>query len=830
MSGETTNKPSGSSQSASQSPASSPNHHAQRKSTTGAPGSIYNVGMNNTNGLKPLNPGWQVWNAGAQPSKRNASISSAASAAELSSSQGDASYRNNLNEGWTTSGPNNGTWDDVNDATQKKDLAQVDPHAQINLHHARQRQATVTQAALSAPRMDDRSAGSKNGQFSPQRYDNTLGKDTNRYPSSTSPSRPFGSGPFPGQNGIQGVTPNYDNLQTPSNLVNEDLSLALRGMAVEDDYSAQGKVPPQNGVPPSHPSSRAPPIPVPRGPYSGYPQGEYSGYYSMLGGRDSYADYSYGYEPYRSSSDPSMYSSPVNNASPSGLFPGVSSQTLHHGSSITEMHRQQGVYFNFAGDFSAGARPPGSPYYYAGHQAALYSQPSHSPMLTPQLPHNAPATLGDKKREMQFNIQQQISPQSLLYNALRSTPSPHPQAFGTPFDYGQMVLSGAPLYGPGPQGAPMFSQGSRATRREGEGHSTLRSPLLDEFRANKTRKWELRDIFGYIVEFSGDQHGSRFIQQKLETATSDEKQIIFDEIVPNSALQLIQDVFGNYVIQKLFEHGTQVQKTQLANTMEGHVLPLSLQMYGCRVVQKAIEYILPDQQAAYVRELDAHVLKCVKDANGNHVIQKLIERVSPDRLGFVVSFRGNVYDLSTHPYGCRVLQRCLEHLPDDQTRPLLDELHKYTINLMQDQYGNYVIQFVIEHGRPQDRALIISKLHGQMLQMARHKFASNVCEKALVCADAATRRQLIDEIMTPKQDGVSTINTMMKDQYANYVLQRALNVVEPEQKDALFGKVRPQLVTMRRYTSSFSKHLIAIERILEKYPLPGEASSEAIQS
>ena len=56
-----------------------------------------------------------------------------------------------------------------------------------------------------------------------------------------------------------------------------------------------------------------------------------------------------------------------------------------------------------------------------------------------------------------------------------------------------------------------------------------------------------QDIFGYIVEFSGDQHGSRFIQQKLETATSDEKQIVFDEIVPNNTLQLIQDVFGNYV-------------------------------------------------------------------------------------------------------------------------------------------------------------------------------------------------------------------------------------------------------------------------------------------
>ena len=62
----------------------------------------------------------------------------------------------------------------------------------------------------------------------------------------------------------------------------------------------------------------------------------------------------------------------------------------------------------------------------------------------------------------------------------------------------------------------------------------------------------LKDIFGYVVEFSGDQHGSRFIQQKLETATSEEKQIVFEEIVPDNALQLIQDVFGNYVANPPF--------------------------------------------------------------------------------------------------------------------------------------------------------------------------------------------------------------------------------------------------------------------------------------
>ena len=94
-----------------------------------------------------------------------------------------------------------------------------------------------------------------------------------------------------------------------------------------------------------------------------------------------------------------------------------------------------------------------------------------------------------------------------------------------------------------------------------------------------------QDIYHHIVEFSGDQHGSRFIQQKLETANSDEKDQVFRELLPNSR-QLMTDVFGNYVIQKFFEHGNQAQKKLLANQMRNHVLALSMQIYGCRVVQK----------------------------------------------------------------------------------------------------------------------------------------------------------------------------------------------------------------------------------------------------
>lgn len=54
-----------------------------------------------------------------------------------------------------------------------------------------------------------------------------------------------------------------------------------------------------------------------------------------------------------------------------------------------------------------------------------------------------------------------------------------------------------------------------------------------------------------------------------------------------------------------------------------------------------------------------------------------------------------VLSLSTHPYGCRVIQRILEHCTPEQTSPVLNELHHNTETLIQDQYGNYVIQHVL---------------------------------------------------------------------------------------------------------------------------------------
>ncbi|XP_063088211.1 pumilio homolog 2 isoform X8 [Cavia porcellus] len=343
-----------------------------------------------------------------------------------------------------------------------------------------------------------------------------------------------------------------------------------------------------------------------------------------------------------------------------------------------------------------------------------------------------------------------------------------------------------------------------------------RSRLLEDFRNNRFPNLQLRDLLGHIVEFSQDQHGSRFIQQKLERATPAERQMVFNEIL-QAAYQLMTDVFGNYVIQKFFEFGNLDQKLALATRIRGHVLPLALQMYGCRVIQKALESISSDQQviSEMVKELDGHVLKCVKDQNGNHVVQKCIECVQPQSLQFIIdAFKGQVFVLSTHPYGCRVIQRILEHCTAEQTLPILEELHQHTEQLVQDQYGNYVIQHVLEHGRPEDKSKIVSEIRGKVLALSQHKFASNVVEKCVTHASRAERALLIDEVCCQNDGPHSALYTMMKDQYANYVVQKMIDMAEPAQRKIIMHKIRPHITTLRKYT--YGKHILAK---LEKYYL-----------
>ena len=53
----------------------------------------------------------------------------------------------------------------------------------------------------------------------------------------------------------------------------------------------------------------------------------------------------------------------------------------------------------------------------------------------------------------------------------------------------------------------------------------------------------------------------------------------------------------------------------------------------------------------------------------------------------------------------------------------------------------------------------------------------------------------------------SALYSMMKDQFANYVVQKMIDVAEPPQRKVLMHKIRPHIATLRKYT--YGKHILA---------------------
>ena len=78
--------------------------------------------------------------------------------------------------------------------------------------------------------------------------------------------------------------------------------------------------------------------------------------------------------------------------------------------------------------------------------------------------------------------------------------------------------------------------------------------------------------------------------------------MIFDEIQP-TAIDLMKDVFANYIVQLLIQEGTPDQQRQVLNMMEGRVVELSLNKFSCRVIQTLIEVLDSSDLSPIVQEL-----------------------------------------------------------------------------------------------------------------------------------------------------------------------------------------------------------------------------------
>ncbi|EGP90362.1 unnamed protein product [Zymoseptoria tritici ST99CH_1A5] len=304
---------------------------------------------------------------------------------------------------------------------------------------------------------------------------------------------------------------------------------------------------------------------------------------------------------------------------------------------------------------------------------------------------------------------------------------------------------------------------------------------------------KVEQLTGEIYTLCKDQHGCRFLQRKLEERNEQTVQAIFEE-VRNHMIELMVDPFGNYLCQKLLESANDDQRTELIKNAMPQMTKIALNQHGTRALQKMIEFIsTPEQTALIIEALRNDVVLLIQDLNGNHVIQKCLNHLSSNDAIFIFDAVGaNCITVGTHRHGCCVLQRCIDHADGLQKGEMVDHVIRNAYSLVQDPFGNYVVQYILDLSEPCFTEPLCRAFYGEIANLSRQKFSSNVMEKCIRCASNETKRAIISEIMAPQ-----TIEKMLRDGFANYVVQTAMDFADEDLKPTLVENIRMVIPAIR---------------------------------
>eukprot|EP00656_Telonema_subtile_P054941 TRINITY_DN8335_c0_g2_i1.p1 TRINITY_DN8335_c0_g2~~TRINITY_DN8335_c0_g2_i1.p1 ORF type:complete len:497 (+),score=176.63 TRINITY_DN8335_c0_g2_i1:131-1621(+) len=337
----------------------------------------------------------------------------------------------------------------------------------------------------------------------------------------------------------------------------------------------------------------------------------------------------------------------------------------------------------------------------------------------------------------------------------------------------------------------------------------------------------LEAVEGQVAALCRDQFGSRFLQQKLEAASPAALASVFAEL-RSEVVVLSKDVFGNYVVQKLLQHGPPSLVAELAELLCPHTVALSTHTYGCRVIQRAIEVAGREERAAMICTLEGRERALLSDANGNHVVQKCVQTAPQSNLSctVVAMFAEDCFNLARDEYGCRIVQRMLEHCSPDQVAPILGSVLANVPALARNQYGNYVIQHLLVSGDQGTVAAIGRAVLPHVLEMSVHKYASNVVEKALAVPSLCPL--VVQVVVAAHQEGThdenghdTALSALMKDQFGNYVVQKMLEHCHDTgcHDTALLKQCVCEAAAQLRSHGSYSKHILnRVQKLISSSP------------
>ena len=292
-----------------------------------------------------------------------------------------------------------------------------------------------------------------------------------------------------------------------------------------------------------------------------------------------------------------------------------------------------------------------------------------------------------------------------------------------------------------------------------------------------------------------DQTGCRFLQKKLE-----EQPEIYNKILKNAfqnLIEIITDPFGNYLIQKLFEYMTNEQFCQFLALVHIDLYTICVNSCGTRVIQRIIDFLNNDELLlTFLRFIKPIIKDIILDINGSHILIKLFELQSPTANKILFAeINSNIIAVAKHKHGCCVLQKIIDKNANESEKMAMFKLFIYNCKeLITDQCGNYIIQFVIELGYETINNCIVDVLCEDIQFYSKQKFSSNVVEKCFENGNKTMWEKLIMKLIETR-----SVVELLFDKFGNYVIQKALQRAEENVQKAMLGMISPHLQKLKNF-------------------------------
>ncbi|KAK2749211.1 hypothetical protein FQN57_006826 [Myotisia sp. PD_48] len=251
-------------------------------------------------------------------------------------------------------------------------------------------------------------------------------------------------------------------------------------------------------------------------------------------------------------------------------------------------------------------------------------------------------------------------------------------------------------------------------------------------------------VRGNTLSLSMDPFGCHVIQKAFDCVPEEHKAVMVHELLRRIPETVIHR-YACHVWQKLFELRWSGEPPQIMakvnEALRGMWHEVALGETGSLVVQNIFENCVEDEKRQAIEEVLAKIDLLAHGQFGNWCIQHICEHgAPPDKSRAIEHILLWTTDYSMDQFASKVVEKCLkiggsEFLdrylqrvctgrPDRPRMPLID--------IAGDQYGNYLIQWILLNAGAQHRELVASHIRKHMVSLRGSKFGSRV---AMLCCN-----------------------------------------------------------------------------------------------